>query len=92
MSLLVSFKDGVRARKQYRCCLCGECINAGDIHDTRAGVADGTMWTMRMHPECQRYEQSPQMRESLCDWYEDTSEPAFERAEARAHTQSASFL
>jgi hypothetical protein len=86
MSLCLSSKDGVTARKPYRCTLCGERIAIGERHDTRTGVGD-SFWTMRMHPECQRYEQTPQMRRDLADWYEDTSEPAFERSEVHRHEE-----
>lgn len=88
MSTMLSFKDGVKARKKHRCCLCGESIAVGEIHDTRTGVDGGDgFWTMRMHPECQAYEQSPKMRDLLydSDWYEDVSEPAFARAAAKAY-------
>jgi hypothetical protein len=85
VSTCTSSKEGVTARKTYRCTLCGQRIHVGERHDTRTGVADGDgFWTMRMHPECHRYEQTPEMRRSLQDWYEDVSFPAFERDEAVA--------
>ena len=90
MSTCLSSKEGVKAAKQHRCCLCGERIVVGQLHDTRTGVAEGDgFWTMRMHPECHRYEQSPEMHRKLSDWdwYEDVSEPAFERAEAQRHEE-----
>lgn len=80
MSLCLSSKDGVKARKPHHCCLCGERINVGDLYDKRAGVGDGAVWTMHMHPECHAYENSPGAVDP--DWYEDVSEPAFERKEA----------
>ncbi len=86
MSTLLSSKEGVKARKLHRCCLCGQRIAVGESHDTRTGVGDG-MWTMRMHPECHRYEQTPEMRRALADWYEDVSDPAFERSEAHRHEE-----
>lgn len=82
MSTYLSSKDGVKARKPHRCCLCGERINVGDTQDTRTGVGDGVMWTMHMHPECHAYEKETGTVDP--DWYEDVSEPAFERAEALA--------
>jgi hypothetical protein len=82
MSLLLATKDGVKARKPHRCCLCGVRIHQGELHDTRRGVSDGAVWTMRMHPECQAYEQKPGTVDP--DWYEDISEPAFDRADALA--------
>lgn len=81
MSTVLSSKDKVKARKPHRCCLCGELINAGDWQATRSGVRDGDMWTMHMHPECYAYEQKPGTVDS--DWYEDVSEPAFARPDAR---------
>jgi hypothetical protein len=82
MSLFLSKRDGGKARKAHRCCLCGERINPGDAQDTRTGVCDGAMWTMHMHPECHRYEQKPGTVDR--DWYEDIAEPAFSRADAIA--------
>lgn len=85
MSTYISSREGVKARKQYRCCLCGEGIAVGELHDTRTGIQAGDgFWTMRMHPECHAYEQTPEMREALVDWYEDISEAAFERKDAVA--------
>lgn len=86
MSTCISSRDGVKGRKVHRCCLCGELIPVGETHDTRTGVVPGDgFWTMRMHPECHRYEQMPGIVDP--DWYEDVSEPAFERAEAVKHAQ-----
>lgn len=84
MSTCLSQKDGSTARKKHYCPLCGEIINPGDKQDTRSGVGDGAMWTMHMHPECHRYEQTPEIRKSLHDddWYGDVSDPAFDRADA----------
>ena len=82
MSTLLSSKNGVKARKPHRCCLCGERINAGDTQDRRTGVSDGRVWTMHMHPECHAYEQRPGVVDP--DWYEDVSDSAFSRAEAIA--------
>ena len=75
MSTVLSQSDGIVAHKKYRCDLCGETINKGDKYDRRTGCEDG-MWTMHMHPECHAYE-SYETVDS--DWYEDISEPAFER-------------
>lgn len=76
MSITLSHREGVKARKEYRCTLCGESINIGEIHDTRSGVCYGTMWTMRMHPECHAHEGPKTVHP---DWYEDVSDPAFDR-------------
>jgi hypothetical protein len=84
MSYPLSQKVGVTARKKYHCDLCGEVIHIGERYDVRCGVSSGDGWyTMRMHPECQRYEQTPAIRKQLneWDWYEDASEPAFPRSE-----------
>lgn len=92
MSTLLSRREGVKARKQYRCSFCGERIAIGELHDTRTGVVQGDgFWTMRMHPECHRYEQTPKIRRILhdWDWYEDVSEPAFPRADAVASRDNA---
>jgi len=82
MSSILSEKNGVKARKKHRCCLCGEVINAGDLYDIRKGVNDGDMWSMHMHQECHAYEQKHGTVDA--DWYEDgaLNEPAFERADA----------
>jgi len=82
MSTCLSSKDGVKARKPHRCCLCGQRIDAGELYDARTGVGDGCMWTMKMHPECHAYEQKDGVVDP--DWYEDVSDPAFERADAIA--------
>ncbi len=89
MSTCLSHREGVIAKKRYRCDLCGEPIDAGMAHDTRSGIGD-CFWTMRLHPECHRYEQSPEVRERLnsFDWYEDISEPAFDRSEAHSFEES----
>ncbi len=82
VSLCLSSREGVIAKKHYRCDFCGEIIEVGTRHDTRSGVGDG-FWTMRMHPECHRYEQTSEVGKQLhdWDWYDDVSEPAFERSE-----------
>lgn len=90
MSTYLSSREGVKARKRYRCDLCGEDIAVGELHDTRTGVETGTgFWTMRMHPECHAYEQTPAMRNALVDWYEEISDPAFDRADALTHRDTA---
>lgn len=76
MSTCISSKDGVIARKQHRCVLCGEPILVGDKYDQRNGVGDDGFWSVRMHPECHAYESNDTVDP---DWYEDVSEPAFER-------------
>ncbi len=82
MSVCLSSNDGVKARKDYRCDLCGEGIKAGEVHDTRSGRSDDGFYRMRMHPECHRYEQNGDAVDS--DWYEDISDSAFDRADAIA--------
>lgn len=82
MNVMLSEARGVRSRKPRRCCLCGEGIGIGEAHDTRTGVDYGDMWTMRMHPECHAYEGKRGAVDP--DWYEDVSEPAFNRADAIA--------
>jgi hypothetical protein len=80
VSYSLSSKDGVKARKRYRCCLCGEGIEAGELHDTRSGIQAGDgWWTMRMHPGCHAYESRKTVDP---EWYEDISDPAFRRADA----------
>ena len=80
MSTFLSSRNGTKARKPHRCCLCGERINIGDVKDTRSGVSDGQVWTMQMHPECHAYEQRSGIVDP--DWYEDVSDSAFSRAKA----------
>jgi hypothetical protein len=80
MSVCLSFKDGVVARKSHRCAFCFEPINPGDIYDKRAGVSEGNgHWTMHMHPECHAYENTALGP----DDYEGMSDPSFTREEAR---------
>lgn len=80
MSTYLSHKNGVKSKKRKLCCLCGEWIEIGEIKDTRTGVDGGDMWTMHMHPECHTYEQIPGVVHK--DWYDDVSEPAFDRKDA----------
>ena len=84
MSWYVSSKEGVKARKPHRCDLCGERIAVGELYATRSGVSEGDGFsTTHMHPECHAYES----RETVdSDWYEDISEPAFERPTAQPST------
>lgn len=82
MSTCLSSRDGIKARKPHRCCLCGERIAAGDTQDVRTGASSDGMWTMHMHPECHAYERRPGIVDP--EWYEDISEPAFARADAQA--------
>ncbi len=85
MSTFLSSKEGVRAKKAKRCCLCGERINVGDMKDVRIGAGDGRIWTMHMHPECHAYELIPGTVD--LDWYEDIIDPAFDRKDAIAATK-----
>lgn len=89
MSQVLSSKNGVKARKQCRCCLCGERINVGDIKDVRSGVDSGDMWTMNMHPECHKYETDSGTFDT--DWYEDVSDPAFKREDAIKFCETAAL-
>ena len=73
-------KEGVKARKSHRCDFCGEKVNIGERYDIRVGADHHGLWTMRMHPECHKYEQKDGIVDP--DWYEDISEPAFYREDA----------
>ncbi len=42
-----------RARKTYRCFLCGEAIEIGEVHVRRSGVMDNDLISTRMHTECE---------------------------------------
>jgi hypothetical protein len=42
-----------KARKPYRCYLCGLAINMGDVHVKRTGVQDGSLNVARMHARCE---------------------------------------
>lgn len=86
MSVVLSSKNGVRARKTYRCVLCGARIEQGSLYDRRSGACDDGMWTMHMHPECHAYEQVPGVVDP--DWYEDVSDPAFSFEKACLHAKS----
>ena len=87
MSAYTSGQEGVKARKPHWCTLCGEGIKVGDLYDKRTGVQEGDgFWTMHMHPECHKYEQKPGHPRTVDeDWYEDVSEPAFDREDAIAY-------
>lgn len=83
MNYCTSSRPAVVATKPHRCTLCGEGIAIGETHATRTGVNRGQgRWTMRMHPECERFERGTEVVDP--DWYEDVAEPAFERREALA--------
>lgn len=75
MATILSDQQGVIAHKRHRCCFCGESIFFGDKYNRRSGVADGDMFTMHMHPECDAYAQQYLTHED----YEDLSEPVFKR-------------
>lgn len=77
----------VKARKASWCWWCLEKIDVGEACDVRSGVEDGQGFsTMRMHPECSRYENSIPWKDRE-DWYDDApSEPMFTRAHAIAST------
>ena len=86
MSICLSSKEGVVARKRHHCAFCFEPILPGDKYDQRKGVAPGDgHWTMHMHPECHAYEDTAMD----ADDYEDMSEPSFTRAEAIAFVETA---
>lgn len=82
MSTCLSSKNGIKAKKAKRCCLCGERIEVGQMKDIRTGVNSEGFWTMHMHPECHIYEMMPNTVDP--DWYEDSMEPAFTRKTAFA--------
>jgi hypothetical protein len=84
MSVVLSSTKGVKARKPHQCDLCFEMIEKGSIYDKRTGAGDGQMWTMHMHPECHKYEQSPE-RPVDPDWYECIDSEAFDRKDAIAY-------
>ena len=42
-----------RARKAHYCILCGELIPQGMRHVARVGKGDGSVYTVRMHEECE---------------------------------------
>ena len=44
----------VKARKDYRCPLCGGRISKGERHYTQAVVDGPDMWTYRSHSVCRR--------------------------------------
>ena len=83
MSTVLSFKDGIKARKLHRCAFCCERIEIGDIQDIRVGVQEGEgIWKMHMHPECHAFEDYADLTD---DDYEDMSEPLWKRQVAKDH-------
>ena len=55
MSDWVHFNDTrPKARKRYRCELCGFPIEPGTIHLARRGVWEGRLFTGRMHLDCEQ--------------------------------------
>ncbi len=80
MSNCITGITGVKSRKARRCVLCGSRIEAGEQHNVRTGVNSDGWWKMRMHVECHAYEEQPGVID--WDWYEDVSQPAFERKDA----------
>jgi len=43
-----------KAKKEYRCYLCGLKINIGEKHIKRTGTADFEFITQRMHIDCEK--------------------------------------
>ncbi len=43
---------GVRARKEHKCCECGEPITPGQLYDKFTGMWDGRIDTYRQHQKC----------------------------------------
>lgn len=43
------------ARKRYRCWYCDELIAIGEKHGYRSGISEGDFYTMRHHPECDKF-------------------------------------
>lgn len=78
MSYCIRETVDVTARKKHSCTLCGEAIEIGSKYIMRTGVNPGDgWWSMKMHPECHKLEATPGYVD--WEWYEDVSEPAFER-------------
>ncbi len=78
------------ARKAYRCAMCESRINIGQRYFRRVGAEDGDFWTMRMHPECLSYSESPEMKQDMEDWYDNgVCSAAFDRADAVEHYELA---
>lgn len=44
--------DEVRAAKEHRCAWCGETIDLGELHLSRAYMLDGDFRADRLHREC----------------------------------------
>lgn len=88
-STVITCKNGVKARKPYRCDLCGDLIVSGARHDTRTGISPDGWSTMRMHPECHVYEQVPGVVDR--DWYEDISDAAFSHRQALDHVAASAL-
>lgn len=42
----------VRAAKEHRCAWCGETIDLGELHTSRAYLLDGEFRADRLHAEC----------------------------------------
>lgn len=69
-----------KARKEYKCDLCGEVIHKGEVYHRWSGKYDGDMFDNKYHPLCQRiinaYCEAVDEREynhgSICDWLRDT--------------------
>jgi hypothetical protein len=86
MSICLSQKNGVKAKKKHHCVWCWEPINIGELYDYRCGVECGDVWTMRMHPECHKKENETPYRKRE-DWYEDFNDsPVFDRPKPEATT------
>jgi len=47
--------DHPKARKTYRCDLCGLKIEKGERHTKRTGNSDGDIFSFRMHTVCDDY-------------------------------------
>lgn len=64
----------VKARKEYKCCLCGLRIRKGAKYIRRTGVDEGVV-TMRMHAVCE----DASKKWDVMDWETGTDEIDFRR-------------
>lgn len=70
-----------KARKNHRCCWCGEIIKKGEVYVKSAVVYDG-IWTKKMHLECE---------EAECAYDFDGEEHCYEGQMGRGHNHECGY-
>lgn len=68
-----------KARKNYKCSLCGQEINKGEIYHRWCGKYDGDMFDNKLHMTCQNIiseycsavNENEYSEDEICEWLHD---------------------